>query len=386
MKKNFYTLIFAQNYVTYHSSMYSEFFKKSKRKSIVIYEDQAGKSEKIEKRWNSKLNWGIDLTKGFKSILLKNYSKNPYSDSFFSRINFQIPFILFKLRPKKIFFQGYSDFSSWLLLFFSVLFRIKSINWKGERVLKENEKITYLKKIVLKYFFFKFCHKIFFSCKGNLEYLKKFDIPKNKLHPMNCSVNNAHFSYEFRKNMKKIIFLRNKYKINKKDKVIILVSNFEKRKNIKALLNIIPNFQNQKIKFLVVGDGNYKKDINSFKKIYRNKIILSGFVDIKKISEFYSISDLFILLSTYDPSPKTLNEALNFGIPCIVSRQIGTSKDLIKNGINGFVLDNSNKFKVYNYIKRIFFDKNINNKTFIYNKNKLKLYSPEQNAKILFQN
>ena len=64
----------------------------------------------------------------------------------------------------------------------------------------------------------------------------------------------------------------------------------------------------------------------------------------------------------------------------------GTSKDLIKNGINGFVLDNSNKFKVYNYIKRIFFDKNINNKTFIYNRNKLKLYSPEQNAKILFQN
>ena len=113
--------------------MYSEFFKKSKRKSIVIYEDQAGKSEKIEKRWNSKLNWGIDLTKGFKSILLKNYSKNPYSDSFFSRINFKIPFILFKLRPKKIFFQGYSDFSSWLLLFFSILFRIKSINWKGEK-------------------------------------------------------------------------------------------------------------------------------------------------------------------------------------------------------------------------------------------------------------
>ena len=58
---------------------------------------------KNRKRWNSKLNWGIDLTKGFKSILLKNYSKNPYSDSFFSRINFQIPFILFKLRPKKNF-------------------------------------------------------------------------------------------------------------------------------------------------------------------------------------------------------------------------------------------------------------------------------------------
>ena len=72
-----------QNYVTYHSSMYSEFFKKSKRKSIVIYEDISGKSDKIEQRWNNKLNWGIDITKGFKSILIKNFSKNPHQVVYF---------------------------------------------------------------------------------------------------------------------------------------------------------------------------------------------------------------------------------------------------------------------------------------------------------------
>lgn len=385
MKKNYYTLIFAQNYVTYHSSMYSEFFKKSKRKSIVVYQDQAGRSDKVEKRWNTKINWGIDLTKGFKSILIKNYSNNPYSSSFFSRINIHIPFVIYKMKPKKLFFQGYANISSWLILFFSILFRIPSINWKGERVLKSNENISKLKIFVLKYFFFNFCHKIFYSCKGNLEYLRKFNIPEDKLNPMNCSVNNSHFTLQYKSNKKKIKLLKKKYNISQNDKVIIVVSNFEKRKNIKSLLNIIPIIKNKKIKILIVGNGNYKKDIQTYKKIYRNNIIISGFVDIKKISEYYSISDLFVLLSTYDPSPKTLNEALNFGLPCIVSKQIGTSEDLIKNGINGFVINNFDKYKVCNYVKRIFLYDGFKNKSLMYNKYKLKLYSPEQNANVLFQ-
>lgn len=385
MKKNYYTLIFAQNYVTYHSSMYSEFFKKSKRKSIVVYQDQAGRSDKVERRWNTKINWGINLTKGFKSILIKNYSKNPYSLGFFSRINIHIPFVIYKMKPKKLFFQGYADISSWLILFFSILFRIPSINWKGERVLKNNENIPKLKIFILKYFFFNFCHKIFYSCKGNLEYLRKFNIPEDKLNPMNCSVNNIHFMQQYKINKKKIKLLKKKYNINQNDKVIIVVSNFEKRKNIKSLLNIVPIIKNKNIKILIVGNGNYKKDIETYKKIYRNNIIISGFVDIKKISEYYSISDLFVLLSTYDPSPKTLNEALNFGLPCIVSKQIGTSEDLIKNGVNGFVINNFNKYKVCNYVKRIFLYDGFKNKSLMYNKYKLKLYSPEQNANVLFQ-
>ena len=385
MKKNYYTLIFAQNYVTYHSSMYSEFFKKSKRKSIVVYQDQAGRSDKVERRWNTKINWGINLTKGFKSILIKNYSKNPYSLGFFSRINIHIPFVIYKMKPKKLFFQGYADISSLLILFFSILFRIPSINWKGERVLKNNENIPKLKIFILKYFFFNFCHKIFYSCKGNLEYLRKFNIPEDKLNPMNCSVNNIHFMQQYKINKKKIKLLKKKYNINQNDKVIIVVSNFEKRKNIKSLLNIVPIIKNKNIKILIVGNGNYKKDIETYKKIYRNNIIISGFVDIKKISEYYSISDLFVLLSTYDPSPKTLNEALNFGLPCIVSKQIGTSEDLIKNGVNGFVINNFNKYKVCNYVKRIFLYDGFKNKSLMYNKYKLKLYSPEQNANVLFQ-
>ena len=94
--------------------MYSEFFKKSKRKSIVIYEDQSGRSEKIEKRWNSKLNWGIDLTKGFKSILLKNYSKILILIVFFKKLIFRFHLYFLSYDQKK--------FSSKVILIFKLAF------------------------------------------------------------------------------------------------------------------------------------------------------------------------------------------------------------------------------------------------------------------------
>ena len=60
-----------------------------------------------------------------------------------------------KIKPKKIFFQGYSDLSSWLILISSILFRVKAIHWKGERVLRDNENISIIKKkIIFKIFFF----------------------------------------------------------------------------------------------------------------------------------------------------------------------------------------------------------------------------------------
>ena len=383
MKKNFYHLVFAQNYVTYHSSMYSEFFKKSKKKTIVFYEDSSGKSERIERRWGSKLNWGINITKGFKSILLKNYSKDPYSGKFFSRVNLQIPFIIFKTKPKSVFFQGYSDLSSWLILISCFFLGVKIINWKGERVLKKNEKISKLKIFILKFFFFKCCTRIFYSCNGNLKYLQTFDIKKKKLLPMYCSVNNNFFQGEYKKNLINISRIKKQNNFLKKDFIIIIVANFEKRKNIKRILEILPLISEQPIKFILVGSGNDKSDIMFYKRRYKDKIKLTGFIDIKNISKYYSLANLYILLSDYDPSPKTLNEALNFGLPCIVSDNIGTSSDLIKNGINGYIVKNINKFKLCNCIKRVIIDKQFRQRSLIYNYKKLKLYSPLQNANVL---
>ena len=88
---------------------------------------------------------------------------------------------------------------------------------------------------------------IYYSCQGNLKYLKEFEIKDKKLKPMNCSVNNSYFSYRYKTNLKIKKKLKKKLSIDKDDKVIILVTNFEERKNIISLLQVIPNLKEKRL-------------------------------------------------------------------------------------------------------------------------------------------
>jgi len=57
------------------------------------------------------------------------------------------------------------------------------------------------------------------------------------------------------------------------------------------------------------------------------------------LPKYYSISDLFAVVSDYDASPKSLNEALNFELPVLVTDKVGTSFDLVKDFKNGFIVE-----------------------------------------------
>ena len=55
--------------------------------------------------------------------------------------------------------------------------------------------------------------------------------------------------------------------------------------------------------------------------------------------KYYSISNVVTIISEYDASPKSLNEALNFRLPGIVSNMVGTAGDLVIDNHNGFIVN-----------------------------------------------
>jgi glycosyltransferase involved in cell wall biosynthesis len=71
------------------------------------------------------------------------------------------------------------------------------------------------------------------------------------------------------------------------------------------------------------------------------KTIFTGFVNQSEVSRYYIVSDCAVNISSYDPSPKALNEAMNFSLPVIVTEVIGTAYDLVDDGGNGFIIKNS---------------------------------------------
>ena len=279
------------------------------------------------------------LLDGFKYKFLKNWAVDSKS-GFLSRINLGIFKELFKNNFNVILIHGYESLTAWLALFAAKLTNTKII-WRGEAVLRRVENDNSFKQIIKRIFlnrFFKSCDAVMYSCTGNKEYLEFYGVEKDKLFLIPCAVNNNFFQKENTKYNENIPRLKSELGILKKDLVILFSARFTPRKRPMDLLKAINNIDNTNITVLFVGNGPERQNMEKYVGDNNIKAVFTGFINQSQISKYYSIADINIVISDYDPSPKAMNEAMNFKLPIIVTEVVGTAYDLVKNNQNGFII------------------------------------------------
>jgi glycosyltransferase involved in cell wall biosynthesis len=74
-----------------------------------------------------------------------------------------------------------------------------------------------------------------------------------------------------------------------------------------------------------------------------NRIMLTGFINQAEIPLYYRAADIFVMCSGLGETwGLSVNEAMNFGLPVIVSDTCGSAYDLVRNNINGSVFETAN--------------------------------------------
>ncbi len=153
----------------------------------------------------------------------------------------------------------------------------------------------------------------------------------------------------------KIFFEPNIKNHNNATMQVITVANLVPKKNLNLVLDIAKELQS--INFIIVGDGNEKSRIQ--KRITNENIDnlkLLGFKTLDEVKTLYCESNLFLLTSYAEGTPTAILEAMKCGLP-IVCSNIGGIKELIKENINGNVIDGYIK---EDYIKKMLkFDSNL---------------------------
>jgi glycosyltransferase involved in cell wall biosynthesis len=70
---------------------------------------------------------------------------------------------------------------------------------------------------------------------------------------------------------------------------------------------------------------------------------ITGFLNQTDLPNAYAIADLLVLPSVQDePWGLVVNEAMNFGLPIVVSTRVGCAAELVHDGSNGFVVEAGN--------------------------------------------
>ena len=287
-----------------------------------------------------------DLLEGFNYKILQNFTFKEKS-GFFSRFNPGIIWPLLFRRPSVVLIHGYETTTAWMLLLICLVLRIK-LMWRGEVTLKDQDKIRNknfrqnVRHFILKRFLSCF-DVLLYSCRGNKEFIQHIVGPScgDKLVEIPCAVNNDFFKAENDRLYKSKNQIRLDLGVADNEFVIAFCARLTSRKNPLDLLEAVAMSNMPNLVILFIGDGPLRSSLEKKASYLGVKTIFTGFVNQSEVSRYYIVSDCAVNISSYDPSPKALNEAMNFSLPVIVTEVIGTAYDLVDDGGNGFIIKNS---------------------------------------------
>ena len=329
--------IYTMHPIQYHVPIFRELSKEENLEVTVLYADTLGLDEEFIPEFNTSIKWDVPLLVGYNYFFVKNFSINRMV-GFFSRFNpGMFVHILFK-KYDAILIHGYQNFTAWLVLVAAKLSGTKII-FRGEAIPKSRgQAIKHLFTTYVIKYFLSACNAVMYSCSGNRAYWKELSVPNEKMFFIPCAVDNNFF----RKEKQRYIHLREKTRsdlgIDSSDLVILFLARFTARKRPLDLIEALGELNHKKIVLLFVGDGPERSAMEAAAQKHSIRSVFTGFINQSELPRYYNLADLFVVISSYDASPKALNEAMNFSIPAIVSEQVGTANDLIREGENGFIV------------------------------------------------
>lgn len=132
---------------------------------------------------------------------------------------------------------------------------------------------------------------------------------------------------------------------------IIFVGRLVKAKGVQDLICALGNIQTDKLRLSIVGTGNYEKELKALAK-NDDRIIFIGQKNKGEIRNLLNESDIFINPSYSEGLPTSVLEAGAMELT-IIATDVGGTKEIIEDNINGFLVQPHQPIEISEKIKII---------------------------------
>lgn len=232
------------------------------------------------------------------------------------------PFAIYRqLRKKTVYICGWFDWEMILILIYGVLFRCNRVIISDS---KWNDAVRTWHKEIIKSFVLKFYHAALVAGRESNSYLKKLGFKKNIFTPWDVV---APVELVVQQTINQWVF----------------PARLVPKKNHKQFLQLYAKFyfrSSTKPNLLVCGDGILEAELKSLVNDLgiNNCVSFLGFVQSQELLPIMSESKLVVLPSVSDQWGLVVNEALDLGVPVLVSSGCG-AKELLDDTRNGWVVN-----------------------------------------------
>lgn len=177
----------------------------------------------------------------------------------------------------------------------------------------------------------------------NRAYYIENGIDPKRIFMVPYAVDNDYFAHLARQAAARRDEFRSELALEQGRPIILFASKFEARKRAGDLLAAFDILRarghlQSKPYLLFVGDGAQRAELEAQAQSARSDVRFLGFRNQSELPAFYDLCDVFVLPSVSEPWGLVVNEVMSVGRPIIVSSEVGCGPDLVKNGLNGYVV------------------------------------------------
>jgi glycosyltransferase involved in cell wall biosynthesis len=286
--------------------------------------------------------WDSDLTSGYHCRFLRAADRTPgLGDHFWATRNWDIVPTLLRGRYEVLWTAGY----------FSATYMIAALTQRargGQLLLREEQTLLdprSLANVIGKQLalrpFLALGYGLFISTE-NRRWLQSFGMPDRRLFAAPYTVDNAYFQARARALAGRRNELRSRLGIAEDGgPVIATVSRLIPKKQPLFLLEAFRRARERvRCTLLIVGSGPLEQELRDQVQAQSiPDVVFAGFLNRSEVADAYAAADVFALLSREKETfGLVVNEALNFGLPAVVSDRVGCAPDLVSTGFNGYVV------------------------------------------------
>ena len=144
--------------------------------------------------------------------------------------------------------------------------------------------------------------------------------------------------------------LRETLGIPKNNKTLCVISRLSKEKNIKELINFLPDLLKVRndITYLIVGDGPARKELEKQVRLsgLQSRVVFAGQQPLEEVWRYLALSDIFTSASLFEVHSMSYLEALAGGLP-LLCKNDKSLKGVLEHGVNGFIYNNRTEYVKY---------------------------------------
>jgi glycosyltransferase involved in cell wall biosynthesis len=350
--------------IQYFSPLYAQLARRSDLELTVYYCERWGLEKILDKDFGSEVQWDLPLLDGYESRFLPNRSLSPAPGAFFGLWNPSLLAELRRTRPDAVLVNGYNYATCWLAFAYCALNGVPLILRGESNLLSPRTLAVRAAKRVILGALFRRVSCFLYIGKDSKDYYRHYGVEESRLVHAPYGVDNDFWRRGREKWRGRRELLRARIGVPDERPVIVFAGKLIDAKEPLLLLEAFSRVRRRRpCALLFAGDGPLRPELE--RRIGRHAIAdvhIAGFLNQSEMPRAYVAGDLLVLPSRDEPWGLVVNEAMNFGLPVVVTDRVGCAKDLVEPGVNGAVVPSGDGAALEAEIERLVADAELRRK------------------------